>query len=102
MRKSDSTKNLKEEMGDYEDIYLFSSKHTYPNGFSKNQKRALRRKCQDKFKVKRGCLNHCNDGQVDWKEVPRDNAHIERILECCHLSLEGKCLGFSITKRLDH
>ena len=69
---------------------------------SKKQKRVLRRKCLDKFKVKRGCLYHSNDGQVDWKEVPRDHAHVERIPECCHSSLEGKCLAFSITKRLDH
>ena len=34
-------------MEDYEEIYDFLSYGTYPTDFSKNQKRALRRKCND-------------------------------------------------------
>ena len=42
-------------MEDYEEIYDFLSYGTYPTGFSKNQKRALRKKCNDHFKVLCSC-----------------------------------------------
>ena len=53
-------------MDDYEELYYFCSKQTYPTGFSKNQKRALRRKCQGKFKAERGCLYY-SANKIDWK-----------------------------------
>ncbi len=42
-------------MEDYEEIYQFIF-HCYPTGFSKNQKRVLRRRSQDHFRVKKGVL----------------------------------------------
>ncbi len=43
-------------MEDYEEIYQFLIFHRYPTGFSKNQKRVLRRRSQDYFRVKKGVL----------------------------------------------
>ena len=42
-------------MDEYEEIHEFLTFQQYPNGFSKNQKRVLRRRSQNHFRVKRGC-----------------------------------------------
>ena len=89
-------------MEDYEEIYDFLSYGTYPTGFSKNQKRALRRKRNDHFKVLCSCkqllyqfwLNDYAGGesllmysrnvsgkQRQWRQVPRSVKEIGRILE---------------------
>ena len=74
----------KQAMDDSEELYYFCSIKTYPTGFSKNQKRALKRKCQEKFKVERRYLYY---NKVDWRQVPRDRGHVER---SCRSSLQGK------------
>ena len=84
-----SSTSYQRAMNDYEELYHFCSTGTYPTGFSKNEKRALRRKCQGRFKVERGCLYHRN--KADWMQVPRDSEHVQGILESCHSSLEANC-----------
>ena len=60
-------------MEDYEEIYDFLSYGTYPTGFSKNQKRALRRKCNDHFKVLCSCKQLLYFQLQNWL-----NAHCAR------------------------
>ena len=40
------------EEEEYRHVYEFIANHTYPTGFSKNQKRVLRRKCQERFCIR--------------------------------------------------
>ena len=77
--------------------------HRYPAGFSKNQKKVLRRKSQEHFRVKRGLLfysglprSQADDAKrqgkrVDreWRQVPQTEEKRERIIQSCHSSLEG-------------
>ena len=79
----------------YDDVYEFLTFHRYPTGFSKNQKRVLRRKSQDHFRVKRGLLFYSTKRRADgerrqWRQVPRTVAEQERIIRACHSSVEGK------------
>ena len=39
------------EEEEYRHVYDFIGNHSYPTGFSKNEKRILRRKCQEHFCV---------------------------------------------------
>ena len=34
----------------------------------------------------------CNDGKREWRQVPRTQQDINRILHSCHDSLEGTCV----------
>ena len=77
-------------LNDYEAIYNFLFNHVYPEGFSKVQKRALRRKASDNYKVDRGQLFYKKSGTQNWKQVPRINRERRRILETCHGLPEGK------------
>ena len=79
----------------YDDVYDFLTFHRYPTGFSKNQKRVLRRKSHDHFRVKRGLLFYSTKRGVDgqrreWRQIPRTVAEQERIIRTCHSSVEGK------------
>ena len=85
----------------YDDIYEFLTFHRYPTGFSKNQKRVLRRKSQEYFRVKWGLLFYSKvpksravgcKGRVDreWRKVPRTVQEQERIVRACHSSVEGR------------
>ena len=84
----------------YNQVYQFLRYQRYPSGFSKNQKRVLRRKSQENFCVKKGLLYYAvsrrkrNDGKREWRQVPRTQQDINRILHSCHDSLEGTCVYF--------
>ena len=41
------------EKEEYRQVYQFIANHSYPTGFAKNQKRVLRRKCQECFCIRR-------------------------------------------------
>ena len=95
--------DLATAMKDDDEIYEFLTFHRYPAGFSKNQKRVLRRKSQEHFRVKRGLLfysglprSQADDAKrqgkrVDreWRQVPQTEEKRERIIQSCHSSLEG-------------
>ena len=53
----------------YNDIYEFLTFHRYPNSFSKNQKRILRRKSQGHFRVQRGLLLYSGIPKCCWQET---------------------------------
>ena len=90
-------------MDEYEEIHEFLTFQQYPNGFSKNQKRVLRRRSQNHFRVKRGLLFYSRVSQTEaddakgqgkrldreWRQVARSEAQRERIIHSCHSSLEG-------------
>ena len=90
-------------MDEYEEIHEFLTFQQYTNGFSKNQKRVLRRTSQNHFRVKRGLLFYSCVPQTEaddakgqgkrldrkWRQVARSEAQRERIIHSCHSSLEG-------------
>ena len=55
-------------MEDYEAVYAYLNSGTYPTGFSKNQRRALRRKCLEHFKVSAGTLYFSSERKSSIKE----------------------------------
>ena len=79
-------------------MYNFSAFHRYPESYSKNQKRSLRRKSKDHFKIENG--NHFYSAAAEkkvgcteriWRRVIRKCTDEERsgILSSCHCLLEG-------------
>lgn len=75
---------------DYDAIYNYLFYHQYPDSFSKDQKRALRRKAES-YKVNQGHLFFKKNRKTkDWKQVPRRNIERKRILEACHGTPEGR------------
>ena len=87
-------------MDEYEEIHEFLTFQQYPTGFSKNQKRVLRRRSQNHFRVK---LFYSRVSQIEaddakrqgkrrdreWRQVAWSEAQRERIIHSCHSSLEG-------------
>ena len=83
------------EEEEYRHVYDFIGNHSYPTGFSKNEKRILRRKCQEHFCVRNGLLYYAARGKETkddqkWREVARSVEDRERIMQSCHSSDEGK------------
>ena len=81
---------------EFNEIYDFLAYRRYPNGFSKNQKRILRRKNAAHFRVRRGMLFYSKmpksvsgGKKLQWRQVPRTTEEKNRILEACHSSNEG-------------
>ena len=68
-------------MHDYKELYYFCSKQSYP---TKNKRERMSRQIQGRERILYYSAN-----KVDWRQVPRDREHVERILESCHSSLEG-------------
>lgn len=74
---------------EYEDVYSYLFSHSYPNNYTKQQKRALRRKAEN-FKVEKGALFYLHKLSTRWKQVPRSENERKRILEACHSFPGGK------------
>ena len=77
------------EEEEYDAVFCFLRSGHYPAGFSKNKKRALRRKATNNYKVKKDQLLYCPRGGSSWKKVPRFRKERERIIEICHALPEG-------------
>ena len=77
------------EEEEYRQVYQFIVNHSYPTGFSKNQKRVLRRKCQERFCIRSGLLYYAGEDKK-WRQVARSVEDRERIMQSCHSSAEGK------------
>ena len=59
------------EEEEYRHVYEFIANHSYPTGFSKNQKRILRRKCQERFCIRSGLLYYaCKDQKWIKNKLP--------------------------------
>ena len=76
-------------MEDYDAVYKFLESHQYPPGYTKNQKRCLRRKAQEHFQTTNGILYYSKEpagsqAVREWKQVPRSLVDKERILKSCH------------------
>ena len=86
------------EEEEYRQVYDFIANHSYPTGFSKNQKRVLRRKCQERFCVRRGLLYYACDDQ-NWRQVARsveDNTVLYITMQHCFIcgtKANGVCLN---------
>ena len=72
---------------EYDELYDYVARQQYPDGFSKDQKRVLRRKAS-KYKVEQGLLFYCCKNQ-HYKQVIRTEQDKQRILEACHCLPEG-------------
>ena len=74
------------EEEEYRRIYEFLVNHSYPTGFSKNQKRILRIKCQQRFRFRSGLLDYACEDQK-WRQVARSVEDRERIVQSYQLGL---------------
>ena len=83
-------------MEDYDIVYDYLMKAAYPSGCSKNQRRVMRRRCIDHFKVSGGILYYSKTtsgtDKRDWRIVVKTVADKKRILEACHSNHQGKTL----------
>ena len=85
------TKSLA-SMEDYECIFTYLESGIYPAGLSKNEKRNLRRKCNENFKVENGQLyyrrsNRCTtQEECEWKLCIKTVEEKQRVLRSCHSS----------------
>ena len=74
---------------EYDTIYRFLARHEYPTGYSKNEKRALRRKATS-YKVENSALFYMTKkGSAEWKQAPQSAEERDRILDTCHSLPEG-------------
>ena len=66
-------------MEDYDVVYDYLMKAAYPSGCSKNQRRVLRRRCIDHFKVSGGILYYSKTtsgtDNRDWRIVVKTDCH---------------------------
>ena len=74
---------------EYEAIYQFLRFGQYPEGFSKNDKRVLRRKSKENYQVVKDFLFYRPRRGREWKKVPRFQKERVRIIEVCHSLPEG-------------
>ena len=80
------------EEEEYRHVYEFIANHSYPTGFSKNQKIVLRRKCQERFCIRSTCMGFsimCARISSGGRQVAESVEDRER---SCHSSAEGKQL----------
>ena len=74
---------------EYDLIYHFLCHREYPSGYTKNQKRSLRRKVDTCYKMDNGVMMFFHTTTGLWKQVPRSEKDKERILGACHSLPEG-------------
>ena len=81
-------------MDDYEAVCDYLQYEKYPNGFSKNQRRVLRRKCLERFKLESGVLYYSSQPKTSteraWRVTVKSRQEAERILQSCHADPHGK------------
>ena len=76
-------------------IFTYLESGIYPAGLSKNEKRNLRRKCNENFKVENGQLyyrrsNRCTtQEECEWKLCIKTVEEKQRVLRSCHSSATG-------------
>ena len=74
---------------EYEAIAEYLQFQRYPVGYAKNQKRSLRRKAIDHYKIKKSSLYYSVDGKTAWRKVIRTSQEKRRVMESCHSSPQG-------------
>ena len=82
---------------EYDHLYDYAAFSRYPTGFSKNQRRIIRRKCIEHFRAEDGVPYYsaskvsksasCQDRT--WKIVVRTEEERRRIIESCHSRMTG-------------
>ena len=84
-------------MEDYDIVYDYLMKAAYPSGCSKNQRRVLRRRCIDHFKVSGGILYYSKTtsgtDKRDWRNVVKTVADKKRILEVATVIVKVRLCG---------
>lgn len=80
-------------MEDYEIVYDYLNAGSYPSNWSKNDKRILRRRCANNFKISKGVLYYSTKKggtRNDWRIVVKNDDEKKRIMNACHSNPEGK------------
>ncbi len=81
-------------MEDYEIVYNYLYARNYTSSWSKNEKRVLRRRCTNNFKISKGILYYSAEKGTkdDWRIVVKNDAEKKqkRIMNACHNNPEGK------------
>ncbi len=84
---------------EYDYVFTYVVDGSYPDGYTKNERRSLRRKCNCHFMVQDGMLyyssadvtKHSPDKtKRGWRMVVRTERERRRIIESCHSSNQGK------------
>jgi len=75
---------------DYSNVLDYLRLGSYPKVFTKNERRALRRKAEC-FRVKSGVLYYAGRGSAsgNLRRVVKTEEEKKRILDACHSSVEG-------------
>ncbi len=94
MRQS-SARSIELDLYQYKEVLDFLSYKSYPEGYSKNQNRQLRRKCQQNFCIQHGLLFYAKTSissgmKQEWRQVVKGEEEQKQVLESCHSSVEGK------------
>ena len=80
-------------MVDYKAIQEFLNDGSYPVGYSKDQKRSLRRKAKLNFQFKSGVLcysvSSVSTKERRWRRVIPTEEERHRIMKICHASAKG-------------
>ena len=84
-------------MDDYDAVYDYLNSGTYPTGFSKNQRRVLRRRCLEHFRVQSGIFYYSSTSKSrgadrKWKMAVQSTAEKERVLRSCHSDEHGRSI----------
>ena len=84
---------------DYEDIFQYLLTRKYRPDCSKNQRRIIRRRAKEHFKLKNGRLFY-SSGKTragsKWRLVIKEMNERKRILASCHSGTGSKCARFHI------
>ena len=98
------------EMEDYDSVFNYLQTGKYPKAFDKNQRRVLRRKSQEHFKIDSGVLYYSNvsskataTGSSQTSRIAvRSKEEKRRILESCHSDQHGEFVSASVSLCLLH
>ena len=80
----------------YGAIYQYLASGKYETGSSKNQRRIIRRKAQEHYRIENGRLFYSAISSTNttkertWKLVIKTEEERQRILESCHSGIGGK------------
>ena len=76
-------------MDDYEAVCDYLQYEKYPNGFFKNQRRVLRRKCLERFKLESGVLYYSSQPKTSteraWRVTVKSRQEAERTAMQTHM-----------------
>ena len=81
---------MAEEIEEYDAIFHYLRTDHHPPGLSRDQRRSLRRKAKNNYRVRKERLLIGKSQLETWKQVPRSREERDRIMKLCHALPEGQ------------